>query len=240
MAAKKSKEGLRKDGTSRRLRTGKGNKRGTPRIMILALLLVAAAALFLFWPKNGGTPAGIGEHRSVVTSDASMDSNGNNPLDNRPRSSEVDITREEVKVVAEKPEGAAATTGKVPAKPAGASAQQSVQKPAQKPAPKPASKPAKKPARKPASQTPPMKKVQPRSEGRWAVQVGGFGQADNADKEAERLKKLDWQAVVMAGSNNQGRMVHRVWIGYFQSRDEARLFLKQNQKSLPDAFVVHR
>ncbi|PID79258.1 hypothetical protein CSA17_03620 [bacterium DOLJORAL78_65_58] len=236
MAPKKSKEGLRKDGTSRRLRTGKGNKRGTPRIMILALLLVAAAALFLFWPKNGGVPAGIGEHRSVVTSAASMDSNGNNPLDNRPRSGEVDITHEEVKVVAEKPEGTAATTGKIPAKPAGTSVPKSVQKPAPKPAPKP----AKKSAPKPDPQTPPMEKIQPRSEGRWAVQVGGFGKADNADKEAERLKELDWQAVVIAGSNNQGQMVYRVWIGYFQSRDEARLFLKQNQKSLPDAFVVHR
>ena len=72
------------------------------------------------------------------------------------------------------------------------------------------------------------------------MQVGGFGQAENADQEAARLQKEGWNAIVMAGSNNQGRMVYRVWIGYFPSRDEAQLFLDQNREPLPDAFVVHR
>lgn len=220
MTAKKSGDGLRKTGTSRRLRTGKGKSGGTPRIMILAVLLVAAAAAFLFWPKGGGSPAGIGEHRSVVTAPAPLDSSTTGLADNRPRSNEVDINEAEVKVVPEEPRDGHAVREQTP------------------PDPAPSKKPAQKPAQK--ATIPPAQKVQPSSEGRWAVQTGGFGKAENADQEAARLQKTGWNAIVMAGSNNQGRIVYRVWIGYFPSRDEAQLFLNQNKDRLSDAFVVHR
>ena len=131
MTPKKSMDGLRKDGTSRRPRSGNGRASGTPRIMILALLLVVVAAALLFWPKGGGHPDGIGENRTVVTAPPTPDSTGTTDSglgDNRPRSSEVDITQEEVKVVAETPEGSSS--------------------PAQKAAPAPAPAPA--PSRKPA------------------------------------------------------------------------------------------
>lgn len=222
MTQKKSREGLRKDGTSKSLRSGRARSGGTPRIMLVGALIVIAAAAFLFWPKGGPSPTGIGEKRSVVTAPALPDSGAATMSDNRPRSSEVDIEKTAVTITPEKPEGETETS---PARTPPAAEQKAAA--------------ARAPTR-PRADTPRQPAVQPRPEGRWAVQTGGFGQAENADQEAARLQDLGWNSVVMAGSNNQGQMVYRVWIGYFANRDEAQLFLQQNSDKLADAYVVHR
>jgi len=214
-------EGLRKNGTSKRSRSGgSGRGRGTPPIMVAALVVVVIGAALLFWPEGGPSPTGIGEQQSVVTIPDSTSSDQNIASNAATRSGDVDINLQDQTLTPEKPEGGTPEKA-VETKPA--------PKPKAKPTPKP------KPQSKPAS--PPIK---PQSKGSWAVQTGGFGDAANADKEAARLQSSGWQAMVRAGSNSQGTMVYRVWIGYFASRDEAGKFIQQNRTSLADAFVVHR
>jgi cell division protein FtsN len=101
------------------------------------------------------------------------------------------------------------------------------------------------PVQKPAAKkTPPARTPEPRvtpsAQGQYAVQVGAFGEAVNADNEAARLKTLGWDARVRAGNNSSGEMVFRVWIGYFSSRQTAQTFINQNSKQLSGAIPVHR
>jgi cell division protein FtsN len=95
-----------------------------------------------------------------------------------------------------------------------------------------------------AKKTPPARTPEPRvtpsAQGQYAVQVGAFGEAVNADNEAARLKTLGWDARVRAGNNSSGEMVFRVWIGYFSSRQSAQTFINQNSKQLSGAIPVHR
>lgn len=214
-----SKEGLRKNGTNKRNRAGKtGRSKGTPPIMIAALVVIVIGAALLFWPKGDPNLTGIGEQQSVVTIPDSNSHTQAITQGTTPRSGDVDIAQQGQNLIPEKPEGEVT---------------QKVEEKKQTPKPKPKPKPV-------ASSKPAEPPVQPQPDGRWAVQTGGFGSAVNADKEAARLALAGWQAMVRAGSNSQGNMVYRVWIGYFISRDEAGTFIKQNHKKLADAFAVHR
>jgi cell division septation protein DedD len=218
------KDGLRKDGTSHRTRAGGNrNNRGTPRILIGALVVVVIGAALLFWPKGGSVPTGIGEHQSVVTLPDSTGDATALASSGTPRSGDVDITGQGQQVTAEKPAGQAQT-------PPEETKTVEVTPPAAKATTSP----------KPSSPKPVVPAVVPNTSGKWAVQTGGFGDAANADKEAARLKQSGWDAMVRAGSNSQGDMVYRVWIGYFSSRDKASTFILQNKKHLKDAFPVHR
>ncbi len=216
-----SKDGLRKNGTSKRTRAGNSDRgKGTPPIMFGALVVVVIGAAFLFWPKSGPDLSGIGEQQTVVTIPDSAMVTAASGVDDAPRSSDVDISRENKELVPEKPVGKPAKEKKTEPEPV---------------------KTQPKPKAKPKSQAPrTVPEIKPQPDGRWAVQTGGFGDAANADKEAARLQSKGWQAMVRAGSNSQGHMVYRVWIGYFPSRDNAGAFIKQNKKQLSDAFVVHR
>lgn len=212
-----AKEGLRKNGTSKRSRSRiRGRGKGTPPIMIAALVVVVVGAALLFWPKGGPSPTGIGEQQSVVTMPDSAASQSNMVPDGAPRSGDVDIAQQGQQMIPEKPEGKAQEEA-----------------PVKKPKPKPVVQPKSEP--KPAAPA-----IIPQADGRWAVQTGGFGNAANADVEAARLQTTGWRAMVRAGSNSSGEMVYRVWIGYFASREEAGTFIRQNRKKLSDAFVVHR
>jgi len=182
------------------------------------MVVVVIGAALLFWPKGGPDLTGIGEQQSVVTIPDSTSSAPVTPVEGTPRSGDVDITQQGQNLIPEKPEG-------------------EVKQKAEEKAPAPKTKPKPIPKSKPQPSIPPVK---PQTDGRWAVQTGGFGNAANADKEAARLLTSGWKAMVRAGSNSQGNMVYRVWIGYFASRDEAGTFIKQNHKKLADAFVVHR
>ena len=229
--AKKSQanDGSRKNGTSRRTRAGKTNRQqGTPRIMIAALVVVVVGAALLFWPKGGSTPTGIGEQHSVVTSPDSTGTGQHSIPAGTPQSGDVDINNEGLKMTPETPKSEAKKNNEV-------------EKPAEKSETKPAEKPVEKPVvKKKSKPKPAAPAIEPSSDGRWAVQAGGFGDAANADREADRLAKAGWQAMVRTGNNSNGDMVYRVWIGYFSSRDQANAFISQNRKTLADAYPVHR
>ncbi len=221
------KQGLLKNGTRRRTPATQGGRGGgMPRVMWVAILVCVAGAVFLFRNQSADVPTGIGENQTVVTApdvETTLDQSES------PRSGDVDINDQGLKMTPEKPvDQDTENSGD--------------QKPAEKPVekistPKPETKPVtkKKTPAKPAA--PP---IEPASTGSWAVQTGGFGDAANADREADRLGKAGWKAMVRTGNNSSGDMVFRVWIGYFASRDQANTFISQNRKHLPDAYVVHR
>ncbi len=220
----------RKNGTSRRTRAGNsGRKQSTPRIMLVALVVVVMGAALLFWPKGGSSPTGIGEQHSVVTA---SDSNGFGQqagLTGAPPSGDVDINEQGLKMTPEKPVGQTKESS---------GDHSPAEKPVEKEStPKPTPKP---PVQKKTPAKPAAPAIEPASEGRWAVQTGSFGLAANADREAERLSEAGWNTMVRTSNNSRGEMLYRVWIGYFSSRDQATIFINQNRKALPDAFVVHR
>jgi DedD protein len=211
---------------------GRAGQGGTmPRIMVVALLVIVAGGAALFWPRGGSVPTGIGEHQSTVSSRDSMVTPTGGP-----RSGDVDIS-------------AAGGPGLTPEKPA--ADQVAIEKTTTPPAKSETQVPAAKKKVDPpkATQSAPKKtspprtsepKVTPSSQGQYAVQVGAFGEAANADNEAARLKTLGWDARVRAGNNSSGEMVFRVWIGYFSSRQTAQTFINQNSKQLSGAIPVHR
>ena len=208
-------DGFLKDGTSRRPRMT--NRRGLPRVLLIAVAVAVVGAYLLFFRDRGGdVPAGIGERNSLVTVGA--DSVEAAPA---PHSGDVDI--------------AVATQDLTPEQPAGGAAE-AAPPPQEKPA-EPAPKPA--PA-KPKTTAPPEEKIQPAASGGWVVQVGSFGEAENADRMADKLGEHGWDARVKVGNTSSGAMIHRVQIGYFASRSVANKFIRQNRKRLPDAIVVHR
>ena len=201
---------------SRLRRSGRG--RGLPRIMWVAIVVCIIGAVLIFREQGGQMPTGIGEYQSVVTADQEgatlQDQNG-------PRSGDVDISDQTTTLTPEKPTGESGPTEEAtPAKPA-------VKKTT---TPKPANtKP------KPAPVL-----IMPSSSGPYLVQVGSFGKVDNANKEANRLKKLGFDARIKTGNTADNSLIFRVRIGYFKSRTEAEAFIRQNRKSMPGAIPAHR
>ena len=226
-------EGSMKAGTSRRSRLGREGRGATvPRVMILGLLVIVAGGAALFWPRGGSVPTGIGENQTVVSSPAAGSGQASTP-----HSVDVDINTEGTAPLT--PEQEIGKTDAEPTKQAGADAakpQPNLAEPktAKQTTPKPSTT---KPATTKASTQP---KIQPSSSGPYAVQVGAFGEVENADTEAARLKARGWDARVRAGDNSSGNMVYRVWIVYFASRQEAQTFINQNNRYLAGSIPVHR
>jgi cell division septation protein DedD len=78
--------------------------------------------------------------------------------------------------------------------------------------------PARIPAAKPATATPAA--ARPAAGGAFVVQVGTFGQKDNAERLAATLKGRGFAAVVSASSSG-GRTLYRVRVGPAGPRDAA-------------------
>lgn len=205
-----------------------------PRIMIAAGVVIVAGAVWLYWPAGESQPTGLGERRTVVSGEvAAAGSTGTNA----PVSGEVDIDRQTRQITPEQPDEtttAAAEDLKAEAREQAEAVSEPVaaapEPEAKKPAPKPEVK----------ADTPPEPRITPLEHGPYAVQVGSFGSADNADREVTRLKALGWQPLVRAGNNSSGDMVFRVWIAWFSTRQQAQQFIAQNTKDVPGAIPVHR
>ncbi len=216
------KPGLLKDGTRRRTPATKGGRGGgMPRIMWLAIVACVAGAVYLFGNQGGDVPTGIGENQTVVTApdvESTLDTEATNGQDAGPRSGDVDITEQANALTPEKDEAAQAVE----------------------------TKPVE--TKKTVTNPPPVRKVTetapepivPASTGPYAAQIGSFGQAENADKEAARLQTHGWNARVKVGNTSDGTIIYRVHIGYFKSRAEAESFIRQNRKKMTGAIAVHR
>ncbi|MBU8869317.1 MAG: SPOR domain-containing protein [Gemmatimonadales bacterium] len=234
-----SVSGLMKNGRSsltRAGRTGRGQR--IPPVMILAGVLALAGAAWLYWPAGDSTPTGVGEQQTVVTNlpenTALYDEAG-------PSSGEVDINQQISSLTPEKAEDGQNTLTSSKETDLG-SQKEEEPAPAAKTVSEPKTTVEKSVTKKPVTRKPPppAPRVKPSISGSYAVQTGSFGNADNADKEAARLKALEWKTSVRAGNNSSGQMVFRVWITFFKSRQEAQLFINQNGKHIPGAIPVHR
>jgi len=220
MAAKK--QGLMKDGTLRRTAVTKGERGGgMPRVMWLAVVACLAGAFFLFRSQSTDVPAGIGENQTVVTAPDVETSLGQEAS---PRSGDVDINTQAQTLIPE-------TSDTDSVKP---ETQPEENKPAitQTPVARP------EPVRKVTEPAP--EPIMPVDKGPYVAQIGSFGKAENADKEALRLQGLGWDALVRVGNTSNGSIIYRVRIGYFKSRAEAEAFIRQNRKQMQGAIAVHR
>ena len=56
----------------------------------------------------------------------------------------------------------------------------------------------------------------------------------------EKLGQQGFECVLSNRNTASGQMIHRVWIGYFASRNQAVTFIRQNQSVLGGAMPVHR
>lgn len=237
----------RKPTVRRRRRAGQGGKGGMSRILWLVALLCVLGAVALFRTSGGGKmPVGLGEKRTVVTAPEAGDA---------PRSGEVDIASQGLKLTAEKqvpgsdlghadngplevatdqrldesgtPDQTVppATTGTT--KPAPAD-----------PAPAPAMDPE--PVKPdPASAAQPTA-ISPQAQGPFLVQAASLGDQEKAQAEADRLQKFGWEAAVRGAGKAGGGMTFRVQIGYFATREDAQAFIDQNKAKLPGAIPAHR
>ncbi len=211
------KQGLLKNGTRRRTPATKGGRGGgMPRVMWVAILVCVAGAVFLFRNQSADVPTGIGENQTVVTApdvETTLDQSES------PRSGDVDINSEAQTLTPEKSDDAAATKATKPAATA-----------------TPVTKPA--PVR--TTTKPPAEAITPAANGPYVVQIGSFGEIQNAEKEAARLQKLGWNTLVRVGNSSDGTIIYRVRIGYFKSRSETEKFIRQNGKQMRGAIAVHR
>ncbi len=192
---------------------------GMPRIMWLAVLVCILGAAFLFRSQNDDAPVGIGESQTVVTApEVESSPTASQP----PRSGDVNIAEAAPALTPEETTTAAAA------------------KPREEPTAQPTTTPPRRKAPTPKHKAPAAATVKPLVHGAYVVQVGSFGEAANADKEASRLSKSGWDARVKVGNTSAGDIIYRVHIGYFKSRGDATTFIRQNHKLLRGAIAVHR
>jgi cell division septation protein DedD len=238
----------KKPSVRRRRRAGKSGKGGMPRIMWLALLVCVAGAVALF--RSGGSdhmPTGLGENRTVVTAP---------DLESEPVSGDVEIAAEglqltpetpvagadlgqadnaplEIEVTRPLPEAGTVDTEAPPATTGAAAPAEIEASPATQTLPADV-KP------EPARKAPPAPRLAQQPQGPYLVQAGSFGDTENAQKEADRLKKAGWEAAVRVGNKAGGGLIYRVQIGYFATREDAQAFIDQNSRKLPGAIPAHR
>ncbi|HOX25538.1 MAG TPA: SPOR domain-containing protein [Candidatus Krumholzibacteria bacterium] len=217
---------------SRETRSGR-----VSRPLLVALIIVLAGGAYLFWPRGGSAPTGIGDQLSVVTADSA--------LAQAPRSGSVDIQQERQPLVPERPAGERQSTAvdadrsSLPESMASAVEQRPDLVP-ESPGPTgPDSRPddAVTTAPQPRTITPAIK---PRETGPWAVQIDAFEVEANADKKVTDLAAKGVTAHVRAISTASGGMIYRVWIGWFDSRQEAIAYAEQAKGQIGEAYPVHR
>jgi cell division septation protein DedD len=197
----------------------------TPRIFLLAAAVVLVAAAVMFWPRSDGEiPTGIGERITVVTAvDSAI------PAGVAIRSGDVEIAKEQKPVIPEQPRD-----GKPRPEPAATETQPERSANREKETAGARDRSAA------ATPRPAPPKITPQENGLWAVQVGAFGQEENAAALIAKLKRLGHPAKLRAAGTSGGEIVYRVWIGYFANRADAAAFAQQNRAEIGDGNPVHR
>jgi cell division septation protein DedD len=248
--------GARQGGARRR--SHYEQERGDGHWLRLAALVGAiglAAAVLLFWRgRDAGIPAGVGERLTVVTADSGGASAA------RPRSGSVEIGQHETPLVPEvsqnRAEGAAPGDRGGDSSPVSRREEPSVATAGQRPggnaAPIGSARAARQergreatrdgvPAREPAGAAPAYGSVpEPGASGRWAVQIGAFGSEENAQALMQQLRQAGFSPQLRADSAASGAIIHRVWIGYFGSREDAQRYARAHERDLGEGFPVQR
>jgi len=76
----------------------------------------------------------------------------------------------------------------------------------------------------------------PGAEGNWGVQVFASSTRQGAENYKAKMETKGFRAVVRSGDDGK----HRVWIGYFKSRDYAEAWKRTNSGSIPDKTMVKK
>ena len=238
MTDKAPRDGQADGAATRRTRrrknlSGRETSRQLPRPLLIAALVIIAGGGFLFWPRGGDVELGIGQQYSVVTADtASHDA---------PRSGSVDLDDEQRDLVPEAPDtdgspaGAAGTGADEQPRPA-ETEPTPTEEPAETTAP-PASTPRTAPAR---TEDDPAPRIEPRVRGPWALQLGAYGTEESADRFIRTLTDRGIRAHARTANTSSGEIIYRVWVGWFDSRDQAEAYARQEKKRLGEAYPVHR
>ncbi|MCP4144774.1 MAG: SPOR domain-containing protein [bacterium] len=74
----------------------------------------------------------------------------------------------------------------------------------------------------------------PSAEGSWGIQVFASSTMQGAENYKAKMDAKGFRAVVRSGDDGK----HRVWIGYFKSRDYAEAWKRTNSGSIPDKTMV--
>ncbi len=74
----------------------------------------------------------------------------------------------------------------------------------------------------------------PGAEGSWGVQVFASSTRQGAENFKAKMDAKGFRAIVRSGDDG----THRVWIGYFKSRDYAEAWKRTNSGSIPDKTMV--
>jgi len=187
--------------------------------------VILAGGAYLFWPRGGGAPTGIGEQLTVVTADSTAAA--------APRSGSVTIQEEQQAIVPETRDGGATETERKP-EPAETKPEQKAQT-----AP-PKVNESRAATSEAATAVPDKPRITPRPSGSWAVQIGAFQTEDNAKNLVSTMAEKGVTAQVRAAGTSSGAIVYRVWIGWFANRQEALDYGKQERRTIGESYPVHR
>lgn len=209
--------------------TGDGHKLSRP--LVVALLVIIVGGGYLFWPRGGDVPLGIGEQYSVVTADTTRHQS--------PRSGSVELDGQQQDLVPETPDDTPPPT-RTP-EPAVADPEPAAGQRQDPPAPREESRPAReRTVTTPPAESGPTPRLAPRSRGPWALQLGAYGARENAERYVARMADKGIAAHVRTANTSGGDIVFRVWVGWFDSRAEAVAYADQERERLGEAYPVHR
>lgn len=202
------------------------------RPLLAAAVVILAVGSYMFWPRGADVPAGIGEQYSLVTADSS-----HAPA---PRSGSVDIEQEQDTLIPERPVAVAAAGATSPSQTivleSATTGSPSSERPAETDTTPPRN--AAPSVRKPASK--PVSTIMPRPSGPWAVQLDAFQVEANAHNLVQKLHTQGVEAHVRTASASGGKVIFRVWIGWFGTRQDALTYAAQQKATIGNTYPVHR
>ncbi|MFH1841964.1 MAG: SPOR domain-containing protein [bacterium] len=243
-----------------RRRSGRSKPTRISRTFIIAGAVILFLAIFLFWDRTGNRSGGIGENYSVVTASNGQQSNSLMPGGG---ATEVDIENQVETLVPEQQRGErpTAVTTKSGSESRSDSPAETTTPDSDPPAATgPATEtgdtttPARQPETPAASEqttdtTPPpattpaaaASSPAPAAAGPWIVQVGAFGNVQNAENLQTRLETAGFPTFIRTTSRTDGQLLYRVCIGYFPSRDDAESFARHNRQAMGEEGIpLHR
>lgn len=191
---------------------GTGQKRGGGLILGATAVVVVALAAWIFWPRSTALPDDVGELTSIVTRTDSTAVDAVQPAE--VRSSDVNLGAEAPAIVPER--SGAATRDATPA-------------PVQRD-----------PVNTRAVPPPPIT-GEPGPDGKWYIQAGAFGSAENAERLAAELRGRDFRVDTPTTVNSAGKTLTLVRVGYFQTRNETDAWLAKHAEAFRDKpSILHR
>lgn len=78
------------------------------------------------------------------------------------------------------------------------------------------------------------------SERPFAIQVGSFRDKSRAESVAVKLREQDYPAHIATKDLGQRGVWYRVWVGKFETKEEAAQILEKIRQNYKDSFIISR